>query len=58
VTSFDRIRDDGPPSGSGPVRAGRRPSAVHLHLFRRLGPDPFSSATLYRCRCGQVRPGF
>jgi hypothetical protein len=30
----------------------------HFHSFSRLGDDPFSSASLYRCRCGVVRPGF
>ncbi|MGY1642833.1 hypothetical protein ACI782_17140 [Geodermatophilus sp. SYSU D00703] len=28
----------------------------HVHWFRRLGDDPFSGASLYACRCGQVRP--
>jgi hypothetical protein len=31
----------------------RRP---HLHRFRWSGYDPFSSASLYRCACGVVRP--
>jgi hypothetical protein len=30
----------------------------HVHSFSHLGDDPFSSAALYRCRCGVVRPGF
>jgi hypothetical protein len=28
----------------------------HLHRFRWAGYDPFSSASLYRCSCGVVRP--
>lgn len=39
-------------SGSG------RPAPWHVHWFQAAGADPFSSASLYRCRCGQVRPGF
>ena len=35
-----------------------RPAPWHVHWFSGAGADPFSSATLYRCRCGQVRPGF
>ncbi|WP_166520872.1 hypothetical protein [Modestobacter roseus] len=33
------------------------PAPRHLHRWRRLGDDPFSGASLYRCRCGVVRPG-
>ncbi|MGY1840864.1 MULTISPECIES: hypothetical protein [unclassified Modestobacter] len=33
------------------------PARLHLHHWRRLGDDPFSGASLYRCRCGVVRPG-
>ncbi|MDP5183808.1 hypothetical protein QOZ88_14305 [Blastococcus sp. BMG 814] len=44
--------------GAGSAPADRRGPAVHLHRFRWLGPDAFSSATLYRCRCGEVRSGF
>lgn len=33
----------------------RRPG--HLHRFRRVSDDAFSSASLYTCRCGVVRPG-
>jgi hypothetical protein len=40
------------------VRQQRRPSAGHVHWFRRTGDDPFSGASLYTCRCGQVRPSF
>ncbi|MGY1752123.1 hypothetical protein [Blastococcus sp. SYSU D01042] len=40
------------------VRIGQRATPWHVHWFRRLGDDPFSSASLYRCRCGHVRPGF
>ena len=36
----------------------RRRLPGHLHWFRWAGRDPFSSATLYACRCGEVRPGF
>ncbi|MCZ2836059.1 hypothetical protein [Modestobacter sp. VKM Ac-2985] len=38
-----------------PARRGSSP--VHLHRYRRTGDDPFSSASLYACRCGVVRPG-
>ncbi|TYP87176.1 hypothetical protein [Blastococcus xanthinilyticus] len=44
----------GRPHAAGSDR-GRGP---HVHWFRRVGEDPFSSATLYRCRCGVVRAGF
>jgi len=30
---------------------------LHVHLYRRLGDDPFSGASLYACRCGVIRPG-
>jgi hypothetical protein len=41
------------------MRSGAgRPAPWHVHWFQGAGDDPFSSATLYRCRCGQVRPGF
>jgi hypothetical protein len=32
------------------------PRFLHVHWFRRVGDDPFSSAGLYACRCGVVRP--
>ena len=35
------------------IRGLRR---LHVHRFRRVGDDPFSSAILYACRCGLVRP--
>ncbi|SDF64790.1 hypothetical protein SAMN05660662_2904 [Blastococcus aurantiacus] len=48
-----------PRRSAGRARSGAgRPAPWHLHWFRSAGADPFSSATLYRCRCGQVRPGF
>ena len=28
----------------------------HLHRYTRSGDDPFSGSSLYRCRCGVVRP--
>ena len=36
------------------VTAGRVP---HLHRYTWTGDDPFSGSSLYRCRCGVVRPG-
>ena len=65
-------REPGPvgPAGTGGGHAGAvstsgpRPSAptprsgrLHVHRFRRAGDDWFSSASLYACRCGVVRPG-
>jgi hypothetical protein len=43
-------------------RAGAVPVAVsgrlpHLHRYTWAGDDPFSASSLYRCRCGVVRPG-
>ncbi|MGY1856621.1 hypothetical protein [Modestobacter sp. SYSU DS0290] len=34
-----------------------RSAHLHVHRWQRVGDDPFSSASLYRCRCGVVRPG-
>ena len=48
------------PSGSALTRRrrGRKEAAGwHVHWFRRVGDDPYSSASLYACRCGVVRPG-
>jgi hypothetical protein len=28
----------------------------HVHRFRYAGDDPFSAHSLYRCRCGVVKP--
>jgi hypothetical protein len=36
---------------------GARRRLPHLHRFRWAGEEPFSSHSLYRCRCGEVRPG-
>ena len=41
-------------TGSSAASAHRLP---HVHWFVRSGDDPFSSASLYTCRCGVVRPG-
>jgi hypothetical protein len=30
----------------------------HLHWFRWCGEDPAGNGSLYKCRCGVVRPGF
>jgi hypothetical protein len=46
----DRHTAATPRSGPG------RPRLLHVHWFRRVGDDPFSSASLYVCRCGVVRP--
>ena len=35
-----------------------RTASWHLHRYTRTGDDWFSGASLYRCRCGVVRPGF
>ncbi|MGY2083189.1 hypothetical protein [Blastococcus sp. SYSU DS0539] len=40
-----------------PARGPHRRRRGHVHWFRRIGDDPFSTATLYGCRCGQVRAG-
>jgi hypothetical protein len=45
-----------------PIRAqqagARRTSVLgHWHRFRWVGEDAFSTASLYACRCGVVRPG-
>lgn len=31
---------------------------LHVHRYRRVGDDVFAAGSLYRCRCGVVRPGF
>jgi hypothetical protein len=36
---------------------GRTQRVTHLHRYIRADDDPFSSASLYACRCGVVRPG-
>jgi hypothetical protein len=38
------------------ARPLRRLPRTHVHWFRYWRDDPFSSATLYACRCGVVRP--
>ena len=40
-----------------PSVAGAFPRLVHVHRFRWTAEDPFSPSSLYRCRCGEVRPG-
>ena len=40
-----------------PAPATPRSGRLHVHRFRRAGDDWFSSASLYACRCGVVRPG-
>jgi hypothetical protein len=30
---------------------------LHLHRYTWAADDPFSGSSLYRCRCGVVRPG-
>jgi hypothetical protein len=37
--------------------AGGFPRLAHVHRFRWAAEDPFSPHNLYRCRCGEVRPG-
>ncbi|SDY75388.1 hypothetical protein SAMN05661080_04499 [Modestobacter sp. DSM 44400] len=44
-------------TGSLTLRPGLAARLPHVHLFSRRGDDPFSSASLYACRCGVVRPG-
>ena len=29
----------------------------HVHRYRYAGDDAFSASSLYRCRCGVVKPG-
>jgi hypothetical protein len=41
-----------PAAGSG------RGTRVHVHRFRRVADDPFSSASLYSCGCGESRAAF
>jgi hypothetical protein len=43
------------PTGTGAAIAVGR--LLHLHRWTWSGDDPFSSSSLYRCRCGVVRPG-
>jgi hypothetical protein len=43
--------------GAWPTRSSRRSHRLHVHWFRWVGSDAFSSASLYACRCGEVRPG-
>jgi hypothetical protein len=31
-------------------------TAWHLHRYSYAGADAFSGSSLYRCRCGVVRP--
>jgi hypothetical protein len=44
-------------TGAGTVPVALAARVLHLHRYTRAGDDPFSSASLYRCRCGVVRPG-
>ena len=41
-------------NASGTTAAGR---VLHRHRYTWSGDDPFSGSSLYRCRCGIVRPG-
>ncbi|WP_171058126.1 hypothetical protein [Modestobacter altitudinis] len=43
---------------AGPRSDVRRADGAswHLHRYTRSGDDPFSGSSLYRCRCGVVRP--
>ena len=42
---------------SGAGRSAARFRRTHVHWFRFVGEDPYSSSGLYACRCGVVRPG-
>jgi len=44
-------------TGAGTVPVATPARVLHLHRYTRSGDDPFSGASLYRCRCGVVRPG-
>jgi hypothetical protein len=43
-------------AGTLPGAAGSA-RVLHLHRYSWTGDDPFSGSSLYRCRCGVVRPG-
>jgi hypothetical protein len=36
------------------LRSALASTGLHVHRYRRSGDDPFSSASLYTCRCGVV----
>ncbi|SFF51497.1 hypothetical protein [Blastococcus tunisiensis] len=44
-----------------PVRLLRAAVATagtsHVHWFRWAGEEPYGNGSLYRCRCGEFRPG-
>jgi len=42
-------------SATTPAR-GTAGGRLHVHRYVWSGDDPFSSSSLYRCRCGVVRP--
>ncbi|MFQ1003259.1 hypothetical protein [Modestobacter sp. SSW1-42] len=44
-------------TGAGAAPGATAGTALHLHRYTRSGDDPFSGSSLYRCRCGVVRPG-
>ena len=41
---------------SRPDAGPAAPGPLHLHRFAWYSDDPFSGSSLYRCRCGVVRP--
>jgi hypothetical protein len=55
------IPDDAPlPDVPGAGRPRARLLGIplpHVHHFRYAGDDAFSASSLYRCRCGVVKPG-
>jgi hypothetical protein len=40
------------------TRGARLATRLHVHWFRWYGEDPYGNGSLFRCRCGVVRPGF
>ncbi|MCZ2829877.1 hypothetical protein O2W14_13620 [Modestobacter sp. VKM Ac-2986] len=44
-------------TSAGTVPGATAGRVLHLHRYTRSGDDPFSGSSLYRCRCGVVRPG-
>jgi hypothetical protein len=36
------------------LRSALASTGLHVHRYRPSGDDPFSSASLYACRCGVV----
>ena len=37
--------------------AGETAPRAHVHWYRWDGENPFGNGALYKCRCGEVKPG-